>query len=168
MLLTLPDVSVYAYDGGMSRSRHVIGHGETHLVTFGAGPAVEPVAPTPHPSEIVRVKLMNEYTVDFPLWANTLNDGPFFFEHLVSPQLRDDLREWAAYFNSHFDYMTGWPTHSHYEVHSDNAHSLVSRLRSELEPEIHVEHHDWEHLVAGKDQRPKRERFTAWLHGMIR
>ncbi|MBL3698508.1 hypothetical protein [Leucobacter luti] len=65
----------------------------------------------PHASEpaIARVKLMNEYGADFPLWGYDKDeDGPHFREDLVSTATGAALRRWADVFDEHYDPESGW------------------------------------------------------------
>lgn len=56
----------------------------------------------------MHLRLMNDYTVSWPLWApdGLFDDG----EPQVPASLANALRDWAAVFNENYDYLRGWPT----------------------------------------------------------
>ena len=71
---------------------------------------------------LYRLKLMNEYSVDWPIW--TCDIGKADYQQFLSPHLKDRLVAWAANFNSNFhtclfqkDGWEGWKTKDEEQRH---------------------------------------------------
>jgi len=88
------------------------------------------------------VRLMNEYTISWPLWHNAAPAERDDFD--LSPELRADLEAWAKTFNDHYDWESGWDDHSLIEDHGAAAKDLRDRLERELGPAYQVQLHLWE------------------------
>lgn len=97
--------------------------------------------------EYVRVRVLNDYGVKFPMRAYTEQDGPFFDESLVSPSVRGRLLGWAREFNERFDPSNGWPTEAQRDAHIRAGRELWLAVRAELPPEVTVEADIWEIAV---------------------
>ncbi len=92
------------------------------------------------------IRLMNEYSVDFPIWdEDGLVDAAGF---PVGPQLGAELREWAAIFDAHFDPFEGWDDPAVASLHHARGPALRDRLQTELGPGCHVVLDQWEHRAA--------------------
>ncbi|WP_265520105.1 hypothetical protein [Oerskovia flava] len=77
------------------------------------------------------VRLMNDYTADWPLWpassevADELNE-------LLDDHLATRLRRWAQVFNAHYDHSDGWDDHDLAAEHRAEADRLLADLRAAL------------------------------------
>lgn len=90
----------------------------------------------------LRVKLMNEYTMRWPLW---IPDGPAAEGDLpVSDGLAADLKAWARTFNEHFDWQRGWDDSALIPGHALEAQRLRLALAEELGPDYEVVLDLWE------------------------
>lgn len=92
--------------------------------------------------EVTVVRLMNEYSVRWPLWGpeGPLPDG----EPTLSPQLSRRLRAWAQNFNHHFSWESGWDSAERGREHAHTAEALTRALEAELGPEVRVDLDLWE------------------------
>ena len=89
-----------------------------------------------------RIKIMNEYTVAWPVWnepGETERDDLRLSESLVQR-----LERWARSFNDHFDWETGWDDRALTEPHRLEAHELHRLVSAELGPEYRVLLDLWE------------------------
>lgn len=89
------------------------------------------------------VRLMNDYTVVWPLWwidGGQVQPGDLD----LSEATRERLRAWAAHFNAHFDPFQGWDTPAAARGHAAAADQLVVDLRRELGPDVPVRPDLWE------------------------
>ncbi|MDT0211355.1 hypothetical protein [Curtobacterium sp. BRD11] len=90
----------------------------------------------------MRYRLMNEYSVDWPLWHD---DGlcvartPSF-----SPRLEREILEWAHDFNENYGIETGWPTEAAAGSHERQGHRLLLLVERELPEEDDVVLGYWE------------------------
>lgn len=90
----------------------------------------------------LRVKLMNEYTIQWPLW---IPGGPATEGDLpVSEGLAADLKAWAGTFNAHFDWQHGWDDPALVAEHALEAQRLRLALAEELGPDYEVVLDLWE------------------------
>ncbi len=95
----------------------------------------------------VRVRLMNDYTVDWPLW---LPDGGASEDELPVPEhLRSRVRAWADVFNTLYHYERGWPTRHHLQQHRREGERLRVALAEDLGPGFDVVLDYWETGVDG-------------------
>lgn len=89
-----------------------------------------------------QVKIMNEYTVGWPLWNAS---GPAERrEFPLSEPLAQRLEHWARFFNDHFDWETGWDDPALKEPHRIEAHELCRLVSEELGPDYGVRLDLWE------------------------
>lgn len=96
-------------------------------------------------SEVVRgVRVVNDYGAKWPLWL--VGEG-----RLATPEelgLTEDLtvtiREWSAFFNAHFDHLSGWDSPESRAHHAVVAEDVTHRLRAELGAAVPVEMDLWE------------------------
>lgn len=109
------------------------------------------MSPSSHPQPI-HVRLMNEYGVDFPIWARRADDD-YSIDDLLSADTAQQLRRWAADFDAHYSFETGWPDQESLRRHRATGQRLAERLRSELGPGFVVELDFWETLVEGARKR---------------
>lgn len=95
----------------------------------------------------IPVKLMNDYGVDLPLWASggLADDGTF----PITEELRERLTGWAATFNEHFDYETGWDDERLRRAHRAEGLALHRRLIDELGQGYEVSLDLWESDLHG-------------------
>ncbi|MBO3085097.1 hypothetical protein [Cellulomonas fengjieae] len=78
----------------------------------------------------VRVRLMNEYTVDWPLWVS---DGPAQEGDVpIDEPLATELKTWARVFNEHYDWKRGWDDPAVAEGHAQEAVRLRGALQDAL------------------------------------
>lgn len=89
-----------------------------------------------------RVKLMNEYSVTWPLWTTfgLAEEGDL----PVSDDLAARLRAWAAHFDEHFHWERGWDGAGRAESHAREARRLHRALQDELGPGYEVSLDLWE------------------------
>ncbi|KTR03746.1 hypothetical protein [Curtobacterium citreum] len=90
----------------------------------------------------MRYRLMNEYSVDWPLWHDDgLCDAgtPSF-----SPQLEREILEWARDFNENYGIETGWPTEAAARSHERQGRRLLLLVERELPEEDDVVLGYWE------------------------
>jgi hypothetical protein len=89
-----------------------------------------------------RVKLMNEYTVAWPIWmSGGLADRGSLD---LSDGLAARISEWARVFNDHFDPETGWDSSDLRARHATDAQALRRSLREELGDRYDVTLDLWE------------------------
>lgn len=95
---------------------------------------------------ISRVRLMNEYCWDFPLWVTGADDnGPHADHTIVSPELRWRLAAWGAFFQEDYDPFEGWrATAQEIRMHRETGLQLGRDLRDELGDTVAVEVELWE------------------------
>ena len=86
---------------------------------------------------IYRLKLMNEYSVDWPIWTCDLGKADYQ-QHLSSP-LQNRLAAWAANFNTNFhtclfqqDGWEGWKTKEEEKQHWKEGRELEQMLQEQL------------------------------------
>ena len=98
----------------------------------------------------IRVKLMNEYTVKFPLWVYTENGDVLLDEREIAPtELGTRLGEWAETFNEYYSYEDGWPSHAIRDRHYATGVLLFNALQAHFGPSVPVDFDYWEISVAG-------------------
>lgn len=88
------------------------------------------------------VRLMNEYTVRWPLWGQLgpLSEG----ELKVSDPVARELKAWARSFNEHFDWQRGWDDPAIAAAHALEATRLRDALQADLGPQYDVVLDLWE------------------------
>lgn len=90
----------------------------------------------------VRVRLMNEYGVPWPLWVA---GGAAADDALAVPeQLARELRAWARVFHEHHHWQDGWDDPVLAGAHAREAVRLHRALQVELGPELEVVLELWE------------------------
>ena len=92
---------------------------------------------------MLRVKLMCEYTVCYPLWWETggqISQG----ELPLSSNLNRRIRAWAENFNSRFDHEFGWPTEAEMKLHRTTGERLSKVIDLELPDEYSCYFKMWE------------------------
>jgi L-alanine-DL-glutamate epimerase-like enolase superfamily enzyme len=92
---------------------------------------------------MIRVKLMNEYGVDFPLWIDGFSEGEAPFSDLPEA-VRERLRAWARGFDENFNAFEGWASTASREAHVREARTLLSIVRDALGPDADVTLDLWE------------------------
>lgn len=78
---------------------------------------------------------MNDYTVGWPLWTDTLTRES---EWDLSPELIRRLKAWAATYNEHFHYERGWDDSGRCEEYLAEGLELHRLLAAELGPGYEV------------------------------
>lgn len=97
--------------------------------------ASRPDGPTP-------VRLMNEYSVSWPLWTA---EGPADRDEIpVSPALAARLCRWAEHFDRHYHWETGWDDPARSAPHAAEAETLRGLLEAELGADYAVALELWE------------------------
>jgi hypothetical protein len=88
------------------------------------------------------VRLMNEYSVAWPLWVagGPAGDGDL----PVSAHLTERLRAWARHFDEHFHWEHGWDDDAHPVEHAREALRLRRALQDDLGPGFRVVLDLWE------------------------
>jgi hypothetical protein len=82
----------------------------------------------------VRYRLMNEYSVDWPLWDD---DGPCAEgTPSFSPRLTTEILAWARDFTENYGVEAGWPTEAAARSHERQGRRLLLLVQREL-PEEH-------------------------------
>jgi hypothetical protein len=89
-----------------------------------------------------QVRLMNEYTVDLPLWGEEGLQDPESWP--LSDDLLERLRAWAAGFNEHFDHEHGWDDPSRASGHAAAGRTLRDEVADELGDRYNVILRHWE------------------------
>lgn len=89
-----------------------------------------------------RIKIMNEYTVAWPLWNASGVAGRDDLR--LSASLVQRLERWAGDFNEHCDWETGWDDPALTEPHRLEAHELHRLVSAELGPRYRVLFDLWE------------------------
>ncbi|WP_258725136.1 hypothetical protein [Cellulomonas sp. NS3] len=90
----------------------------------------------------IRVRLMNEYTIEWPLW---LPGGPAEEGALpVTGHLAGELKAWARAFNEHYDYQHGWDDPQRADAHAQEAVRLQRALQTDLGDDYEVVLELWE------------------------
>lgn len=88
------------------------------------------------------LKLMNEYTIEWPLWDRSgpceRGDPP------VPADLECRLLDWAREFNDHFDWETGWDDPALREPHAQTGRQLYDELVAFLGENYDVDLNLWE------------------------
>ncbi|MFE7504385.1 hypothetical protein [Promicromonospora sp. NPDC057488] len=87
------------------------------------------------------VRLMNDYAAKWPLWTIPFSQRS---DWSLSDELTSRLEAWAAVFNAHYDFMTGWPTAEMREAQRAEGVELAALLQAELGDEWRVDLHFWE------------------------
>lgn len=76
------------------------------------------------------IRLMNDYSVELPLWDR---EGLLDADSIVLPaDLRASLLAWAANFNRSFSWETGWPSSELEAIHRAEGERLAGALRDAL------------------------------------
>ena len=89
------------------------------------------------------VKLMNDYSVRFPLWDEK---GLLEPEQLpLSSALRDQLVSWALDFQKHYHWQDGWGGTDVASEHLGQGQRLFEQLREELGDDYEIAFEPWEH-----------------------
>lgn len=117
-------------------ARPEAGSGDCDVVPDEAPPAASrPDGPT-------HVRLMNEYSVSWPLWTA---EGPADRDEIpVSPALTARLCRWAEHFERHFHWETGWDDQARSAPHGAEAEALRTLLEAELGSDYAVSLELWE------------------------
>lgn len=90
----------------------------------------------------IKVRLMNDYMVDWPLWGS---EGETAAEDwALSPQLKERLAAWAAFFNKHYHEDHGFPTVEMARKHRAEGIALQPLVAEELGPRYNVVGDFWE------------------------
>lgn len=90
----------------------------------------------------IRIRLMNEYSIDWPLWVS---DGPAGEGDLpVTAPLAAELKAWARTFNDHYDWQHGWDDPKRFEGHAREAERLQRALQADLGDAYEVALQLWE------------------------
>ncbi|MFI2103543.1 hypothetical protein ACH436_09635 [Isoptericola sp. NPDC019693] len=105
------------------------------------GSAGMPVPPSHDP---YRVRLMNEYTVKWPIWVGTDPARKAVVAEAVDDALTARLRAWADVFNAHYSYEHGWDDPHVAAAHRTEGEALRDALAAVLPEPWHVELHYWE------------------------
>ncbi|KAL9183412.1 hypothetical protein ACHAXT_005199 [Thalassiosira profunda] len=95
------------------------------------------------------VRLMNEYTVDLPLWPTgerTGSDDAFVRDVMsrLTHRLQKSVRAVARRFQAHFNWDSGWDDPAIEVMHCRHMHSTFRRLKEQLGPEWEVTMDLWE------------------------
>ncbi|WIB63201.1 MULTISPECIES: hypothetical protein [unclassified Curtobacterium] len=101
-------------------------------------------------------RLMNEYTVDWPLWRD--DGGAPEGEPELSERLAAQVRDWAATFNELYSYKTGWPDARTCQAQRAEGEHLAAAIARELGPDDSIELDFWETAHAGRNDRGTRRR----------
>jgi len=83
--------------------------------------------------EPMHYRLMNEYGVLWPFWADVGKCGPG--QPDLPPRVEAAVRAWAANFNDRYSWESGWPTEGEAREHASQAQRLVEILAGLL-PEV--------------------------------
>jgi len=85
---------------------------------------------------------MNDYSAEWPFWTE---DGlsPTGTPTLT-PNVSDAALAWAADFQKHYSYESGWPTEVAARHHERQGHRLLQMVARELAPGDSVELDYWE------------------------
>lgn len=90
----------------------------------------------------IRIRLMNEYTIEWPLWVA---DGPAQEGDLpVTEPLAGELKAWARAFNEHYDWQQGWDDPKRADGHAQEAERLQRALQADLGHDYEVVLQLWE------------------------
>lgn len=99
-----------------------------------------------HASGPQRIRMFNEYGVDWPFWDD---DGPMDVEDLPLPEeLTSRVLRWAAGFNDEFDWDQGWASAAHRDAHVAEGNRLFREVQAALPEHLTVELDIWETRVA--------------------
>ena len=80
---------------------------------------------------------MPEYTVELPLWHSE------WWELGLPVNLLNDLADWQAQFDAHFDHEQGWSDDGVRRAWQADANALIERLRDALPKDIRLEVDLW-------------------------
>ncbi|WP_417286663.1 hypothetical protein [Corynebacterium variabile] len=99
------------------------------------------------------IKMMNEYSVDWPFWnpagKNPDTDLPYLLSDMDDPlpRLPDDLaariRAWTRTFAENFDPFQGWPSQDMARAHEEEGRRLHAEVAATL-PDDTVVRNYWE------------------------
>lgn len=92
--------------------------------------------------KLIQVRLMNDYMADWPLWGSEGATEAEDWE--LSPQLKERLAAWAAFFNEHFREDHGFPTVETARTHRAVGIALQPLVAEELGPRYKVVGEFWE------------------------
>lgn len=99
-----------------------------------------------HADAAQRLRMFNEYGVDWPFWDD---DGPMDVEDLSLPEeLTSRVLRWAAGFNGEFDWDRGWPSAAQRDAHVAEGHQLFREVQAALPAHLTVGLNVWETMVA--------------------
>ncbi|MGH3588376.1 MAG: hypothetical protein ACRDQ0_18890 [Pseudonocardia sp.] len=98
----------------------------------------------PPPRDVVTVRLMNEYGVDWPLWPKGASELPAAVDEAVDAALAARLRAWAETFDQHFHYEHGWDDARMAAAHRAEGEALRDALAAVLPTPWQVELDYWE------------------------
>ncbi|WP_308199817.1 alpha/beta fold hydrolase [Isoptericola croceus] len=113
---------------------------ESEASANSADSADSPAEP-PAPRSPYEVKLMNEYSCDWPLWSGL----PARIEDGLDDALRTRLRAWAATFQEHLDPFDGWDDAAVATEHRTEGERLRAALQAALPWPWTVQLDAWEH-----------------------
>ncbi|MBO3133143.1 hypothetical protein, partial [Dermatophilus congolensis] len=103
------------------------------------------VVQPPETRQPVRVLLMNDYGLNWPIWV--ADDADFVTEYGVgsfSSEINARIEAWTAQFHQHMNPQTGWQA-PHLATHyAETAEDLVLAIAEELGPDYLVELDLWE------------------------
>lgn len=103
--------------------------------------------PLRHVGDVLHYTLMNDYSADWPFWAD---DGLCDVgEPALPASLAARALTWAAVFNTRYSHMTGWPDAATAQQQEVEAHHLYDLVKSAL-PNDAVTLHYWEVDYPGK------------------
>lgn len=93
------------------------------------------------------IRLMNEYSVDFPIWDEHGLVDPA--DYPLSTELTADLRAWAATFNDRFEPFDGWDDPGIAAEQLTRGPALRDRLQAALGPDCRIALHQWQDDTEG-------------------
>ena len=90
----------------------------------------------------VLYRLMNDYGADWPFWQDdglSPTDTP-----ALPPDVSDAALAWAAEFQAHYSYESGWPTEAAARKHERQGRNLLKLVERTLTLEDSVQLDYWE------------------------
>jgi len=90
------------------------------------------------------VKLMNDYSVDWPVWTHFDPDADAAVDAAVDEALAERLRAWVDVFNEHYHHERGWDDPRVAADHRAEGEALRDALAAVLPDPLRVRLDYWE------------------------
>ena len=91
------------------------------------------------------IRMFNEYTLDWPFFGPEGALGQDEFP--LPPDLSCRVLAWAADFNEHYSWETGWPSVEHRSAAHQEGQELAREVQEAVGPDVEIRFEFWETAV---------------------